>query len=106
MYTKDKQITRTDEDGVHGTARHAHDFEEEDGELGEISYLFNDFIDLSDVLLEQLVLQIPMQPFCEMSLKGEHCQRAKIDLDRSRIVNEKLATTKPFSVLKNFKIKG
>lgn len=91
-----------------GHARHAH--EEESGETGtstdrdlDITYLSDDFIDLAEVLTEQLQLQIPFQPLCRESCKGI-CHQCGADLNVGRCACAKIAPTHPFAALKNLKI--
>lgn len=94
-----------------GFARHAHDESaEEEGESSmesgqniDITYISNDFIDLSDVLSEQLQLQIPFQPLCRESCKGV-CTQCGADQNKGRCACAKLTASKPFSVLKDFKV--
>ena len=90
-----------------GHARHAHDYEAdaaiESGQDLDITYLSNDYIDLKDVLTEQLQLQIPFQPLCKESCKGI-CANCGADLNVGRCACAKLTTTQPFSVLKDLKV--
>lgn len=74
--------------GSHGKARHAHAEPSasswtESGEDLDITYLSHDFIDLSDVLTEQLQLQMPFQPLCKEDCKGI-CAHCGADLNRGR----------------------
>ncbi len=90
-----------------GFARHAHD--EEAGELIssgkdlDITYLSHEYIDLGEVLTEQLQLQVPFQPLCKESCKGV-CLECGTDLNVGRCACAKIKKTSPFSVLNNFKI--
>lgn len=92
-----------------GFARHAHqnatkaEIESGTGDL-DITYLAEEFIDLGDVLTEQLQLQVPFQPLCKESCKGI-CSNCGADLNVGRCACEKLSKTTPFSVLRDFKIK-
>jgi uncharacterized protein len=90
-----------------GFARHAHDFSA-DNDLAEgkdldITYLSQDFIDLGDVLTEQLQLQVPFQPLCKETCKGI-CSNCGTDLNAGRCACAKIKSSHPFSVLKDFKI--
>ncbi len=87
-----------------GHARHAHDYNNEDKEL-DITYVSEDTIDLSDVIVEQLQLQIPFQPLCKEDCKGM-CAQCGADLNRGRCACAKLTRQTPFSVLENLKIKS
>lgn len=90
-----------------GFARHAHDFDEDSNPMAgkdlDITYLSHDFIDLGDVLTEQLQLQVPFQPLCKESCKGI-CSNCGTDLNLGRCACAKIASKTPFSVLKDFKI--
>jgi uncharacterized protein len=87
-----------------GFARHAHDESSDEliaeGKDLDITYLSADFIDLGDVLTEQLRLQIPFQPLCQPQCKGM-CQRCGTDLNLGRCACAKLAKNTPFLVLKD-----
>jgi uncharacterized protein len=89
-----------------GFARHAHNFDDdEDSEQGkdlDITYLSQDYIELGDVLTEQLQLQVPFQPLCKESCKGI-CSHCGTDLNLGRCACAKIQTTHPFSVLRDFK---
>ncbi|MGE0615645.1 MAG: DUF177 domain-containing protein [Bacteriovoracia bacterium] len=75
-----------------------------DAELGkddlEINFLSEDFIDLKEVLAEQIQLQVPFQPLCKESCKGM-CHHCGTDLNAGRCACEKLVQNNPFSVLKD-----
>jgi uncharacterized protein len=95
----------------HGWARHAHDDgADENGVEGgassqdlDITYISNDYIDLSDVLTEQLQIQVPFQPLCKEECKGM-CAQCGADLNVGRCACAKIVQQKPFSVLKDFKL--
>lgn len=95
----------------HGFARHAHNYEADDestfgGESGQdldITYISEDFIELGDVLSEQLRLQVPFQPLCKEDCKGM-CAQCGADLNLGRCACAKLAKATPFSVLKDLKL--
>ncbi len=90
-----------------GFARHAHNSDDDEaissGQDLDITDLTNDFIDLADVLTEQLQLQVPFQPLCKEDCKGI-CANCGTDLNLGRCACAKLMTAKPFSVLRDFKI--
>jgi uncharacterized protein len=106
-------LEQTDEGETHaagrnkGFARHAHD-ESLDGDSSEstkdidITYINEDFIDLSDVLTEQLRLEIPFQPLCKEECKGM-CAQCGADWNTGRCACAKLTKSNPFSVLKDLK---
>lgn len=90
-----------------GFARHAHD-ESLDSEEGfgkdlDITYISEDFIDLGDLVSEQLQLQVPFQPLCKDDCKGI-CVRCGADQNVGRCACAKIEKESPFSVLKNFKV--
>lgn len=87
-----------------GFARHAHD--ESSGDNGQdldITYLSQDFIELGDVLTEQLRLQIPFQPLCEEDCLGM-CTQCGADLNAGRCACSKIIKQTPFAVLRNLKL--
>ena len=90
-----------------GFARHAHNSDEDDqvmsGQDLDITYLSTDYIDLTDVITEQLQLQVPFQPLCKESCKGM-CSHCGTDLNVGRCACSKIKVTHPFSVLKDFKV--
>jgi uncharacterized protein len=87
-----------------GFARHAHDFGSdrmaEEGKDLDITYLSQNFIDLSDLLSEQLQLQIPFQPLCRADCKGI-CVTCGADLNVGRCACAKIPKASPFSVLQS-----
>ncbi len=90
-----------------GFARHAHDSENDEmiaeGKDLDITYLSNDYIDLGEVLAEQLQFQVPFQPLCKETCKGI-CSQCGTDLNVGRCACAKLKSHHPFSVLSDFKI--
>jgi uncharacterized protein len=91
----------------YGWARHAHDdsddSESNTGKDLDITYISQDFIDLADVLTEQLRLQVPFQPLCREDCKGI-CSQCGADLNQGRCACSKLTKQTPFSMLKDFKV--
>jgi uncharacterized metal-binding protein YceD (DUF177 family) len=89
-----------------GHARHAHDFSQdaavEHGTDLDITYLSEDFIDLGQVLTEQLQLQVPFQPLCKTDCKGI-CSNCGADLNVGRCACAKLGKNNPFTNLQNLK---
>jgi uncharacterized protein len=93
-----------------GFARHAHDFSTDDtdksGETGQdldVTYVSEDFLELGDVLTEQLQLQVPFQPLCKESCQGI-CTQCGTDLNVGRCACSKIVKQTPFAVLKNLKL--
>lgn len=90
-----------------GFARHAHDHEGDrlasEGKDLDITYLSNDYVDLSEVLTEHLQLQVPFQPLCKEDCKGM-CAQCGADLNVGRCACAKIASSHPFSVLRDLKI--
>ena len=91
-----------------GHARHAHDFEGDEDALAsrdvEIQYLKEDFVSLSDVLKEQLQLQVPFQPLCSVDCKGL-CANCGADLNTGRCACAKLSNNPALAGLKNFTLR-
>ncbi len=83
-----------------GFARHAHAFTDEQ-DL-DITYLANDFIDLGEIVSEQVRLQVPFQPLCQDECHGI-CTTCGSDLNRGRCACDKVQRKSPFSVLRDFK---
>jgi len=73
----------------------------DDGKSEEIVFLPNNFIDLSEVLLEHLRLTLPLSPLCKQSCKGI-CQNCGTDLNQGRCACRETNTHNPFSVLKDY----
>jgi uncharacterized protein len=91
----------------HGRARHAHDTSNDDegAVQTDITYITEDFIDLADVVIEQIQIQLPFQPLCKESCKGV-CQSCGADLNVGRCACSKILKQTPFSVLQGFKARG
>jgi len=99
LYSRDPEMSGISGlKGSTGVAKSTHDESEQDL---EITYLTQDFIDLSETLSEQLLLQVPFQPLCQTACKGI-CQTCGTDLNRGRCACDKVAKQSPFSVLKDF----
>jgi len=85
-----------------GFARHAHDFGDDqlmaEGKDLDITYLSSNYIDLSEILSEQLQLQIPFQPLCREDCKGI-CPQCGADQNVGRCACSKISKTSPFAVL-------
>jgi uncharacterized protein len=85
-----------------GFARHAHDFDEDqamaDGKDLDITYLSSNYIDLSEILSEQLQLQVPFQPLCREDCKGI-CPQCGADQNVGRCACSKIKKSSPFAVL-------
>ncbi|MGK5081747.1 DUF177 domain-containing protein [Bdellovibrionota bacterium FG-1] len=90
-----------------GFARHAHDASSDraisEGKDLDITYLSDDYIDLSEVLTEHLQLQVPFQPLCQTDCKGM-CTQCGADLNTGRCACAKIAQSQPFSVLRDLKL--
>lgn len=91
-----------------GKARHAHEQEtewksNESGQDLDITYISEDFIDLADILTEQIQLQIPFQPLCREDCRGM-CPQCGADQNHGRCACAKLTKTNPFSILRDFKV--
>ena len=104
-----------------GFARHAHDAPVEgEDETGvrpdewaptttsrdlDITYISEDFIELSEVLTEQLQLAVPFQPLCKNTCKGM-CFTCGTDLNHGKCACAQLTKESPFSLLKDFQVKS
>lgn len=73
-----------------GFARHAHDEDSDESKDIDITYLSQEFIDLTDVITEQLQLQIPFQPLCRSDCKGI-CAQCGSDFNVGRCACAKFA---------------
>jgi len=85
----------------HGYARHEHDT---NSDL-DITYLSGDCIDLSEVVTEQLRLQLPFQPLCSTTCKGI-CANCGTDLNSSSCNCAGRSKSGPFAVLENLNVKN
>lgn len=70
----------------------------------ESGYYRGNTIDLGEIVVEQIVLQIPIKPLCSDSCKGL-CPVCGINLNTESCDHEAGHTDSPFAVLKNFKAK-
>lgn len=88
---------------IHGYARnHRETVGKKDPEM-DITYLAEDYIDLSGLLSEQLHLQIPVQPLCREDCQGI-CMTCGADLNKGRCACSKIRKDNPFSILKDLKL--
>lgn len=87
-----------------GYARHAHDEQATTEDL-DITYLSEDYIDLAEMLSEQIELQIPLRPLCKTDCKGL-CPTCGTDLNRGRCACSKIHKESAFSALASIKIPG
>jgi uncharacterized protein len=114
MYCKDKEMAgmayldkNANPRGQNkGYARHAHDFNQQQGteasEDLEINYIAEEFLDLSLILAEQVQVRIPFQPLCKEDCKGI-CANCGADLNVGRCACSKIRKETPFAALKDFK---
>jgi uncharacterized protein len=104
---KDKQGRATGKvvGRLKGKARHAHDFEGEDQKDSDldITYLSEDWIEIADILTEQLQLLVPFQPLCNEDCKGI-CPHCGADLNKGRCACAKLKKPSPFAALNSLKL--
>lgn len=115
---------------THGKARHAHDFSqdssipeaEEENETSlelkrqesatsswsetngdlDITYLSEDYIELGELITEQLQFQIPFQPLCKKDCKGI-CIQCGEDKNLGNCHCKPIPKNSPFAVLQNLK---
>lgn len=115
LYCKDKEmagISYLDKNGNprgqnKSYARHAQSDSDDNGATEaandlEITYIAEEHLDLSAVLMEQVQLRIPFQPLCREDCKGI-CSNCGADWNLGRCACAKIMNKNPFSVLKNFK---
>lgn len=86
-----------------GFARHAHDTSTLNGKDLDITYVSEEFIDLDQVLAEQLQLQVPFQPLCREDCKGL-CPQCGTDLNTGRCACAKLQKASPFQALQKLQV--
>ena len=70
-------------------------------ELLEISYYQGDFIDLTHIICEQIILQIPIKVLCKEECKGL-CQHCGANLNNSFCNCDSNVVDSRMAVLKNF----
>jgi uncharacterized protein len=100
LYSQDKALAGLEHN--HGKARHAHDFAADEEIDLDITYLKTEYIELGDVVTEQLRLQIPFQPLCKDDCKGI-CTNCGTDLNKGRCACSKIKKSNPFSALGKLK---
>jgi uncharacterized protein len=71
----------------------------------EISHYQEDFIDLTSIICEQIILQIPIKTLCKEECKGL-CPRCGINLNTSSCNCHLDVVDNRMAVLKNFKVKN
>ena len=70
----------------------------------ECSYYEGDIINLGQIVVEQIVLQVPVKPLCNNSCKGL-CPVCGIKLNIEKCDHKTQQISSPFAALKNFKTK-
>ena len=70
----------------------------------EYGHYNGDTIDLDQLIVEQVMLQVPIKPLCADSCKGL-CPTCGINLNRESCNHEVEQMRSPFAALKNFKVK-
>lgn len=65
---------------------------------------YEDVIDLGEVVVEQIVLEIPMKPLCRETCRGL-CPYCGIDLNMADCDHKEKTLSSPFSLLKGYSIK-
>lgn len=93
----------------YGRARHAHDDQDSEGSESlnddmDIVLLEKEFVDLSDILVEQLRLQIPTRPEPKVDAEG-NCDFCGDEVSKSPVIHRDDAEIHPFAALKNLKNK-
>jgi uncharacterized protein len=86
----------------------AEDLEEDDLELTyedlEYGHYKGDIIDLNQLLVEQIILQVPIKPLCDDSCRGL-CPTCGRNLNREKCDHKAQQVSGSFAALKNFKVK-
>lgn len=98
MFTRDRALSNQDSGGV------AHS--EPTGATGEdldIEFLEKDYIELADVLKEQIYLKLPFQPLCSEGCKGI-CPVCGQDQNTQPCQCHRIKNTAMANALKNFRI--
>ena len=87
-----------------GLAKSAHEPLNPDDQFSDIdiTYLEENFIDLSELVSEQLQLQVPFQPLCNENCKGL-CSHCGTNFNHGKCACEKIISKKPFATLSNLK---
>lgn len=82
-------------------------FGEEERELSseDLDFIFyrDDMVDLSQIIVEQVVLKIPIRPLCSENCKGL-CSVCGQDLNEGSCSHGKTGRSGPFGILKDVKI--
>lgn len=100
LFTREKDLARA-ENSSGGVA-----YSEPTGETGEdidIEFLDKDYIELADVLKEQIYLKVPIQPLCDESCKGI-CAVCGQDQNTQPCQCHRIKNTSLANALKNFRI--
>lgn len=71
----------------------------------EISYVTDDTIDLSELIQEQVRLEVPFQPLCRSDCKGV-CVQCGADQNVGRCPCKKITKESPFAILEGLKLPG
>jgi len=86
----------------------AEDLKEDDLELTyedlEYGHYSGEMIDLAQLVVEQIILEVPIKPLCNDSCRGL-CPTCGISLNRGKCDHETQQTISPFAALKNFRVK-
>jgi len=86
----------------------AEDLEEDDLELTyadlEYGHYSGEMMDLGQIVVEQILLQVPIKPLCTDSCKGL-CPTCGINLNIQKCDHKTQQASSPFAALKNFKVK-
>jgi uncharacterized protein len=92
-------------DRVKGSARHEHnaDYDVDDAKNLDITYVEQDYLELSEMVTEQIRLEVPFQPLCKEDCKGR-CTNCGADLNLGRCACPKILASTPFSRLKDLKV--
>ncbi len=104
LYSKDRVMAGISESGdsTRNYARHSHDDDSESQDI-DITYLTDDFINMADLVVEQIQLQLPFRPLCSDTCQGV-CVTCGTNLNLGRCACKKIGANNPFAQLasKNF----
>jgi len=70
----------------------------------EYGHYEGDIIDMGQIIVEQVVLQVPIKPLCGDSCKGL-CPVCGVNLNIEKCDHETQQASSPFAALKNFRVK-
>ena len=91
LFSKDLTLTGRDALSVDDFSQ----YEDHSGD-SDVTFLENEFIDLSEVFLEQIQLSLPFRPLCQNDCRGV-CQTCGANFNQGRCACHKLEPSTEFS---------